>query len=607
MMTMAIIKVRPSCRRFAWLCFTAILTLVAFKGVARAQTPDSVATLARQSRLPVALVCRGDGKTLIVANARSGSLSVVDTRARRVVAESEVGRGLADLAIVPGGQRLLAVDRSANEVLLIATNGSSVRAVDRIAVSPDPTHIVAAANGLWVVVASQWSRRLSFIDLSKRAPTDEQPRMSLAGSLDLPFCPRQMVCVNDGSKLIVADAFGGQLAVVDVRRRALESVRTLPAHNIRGLAFTPDGQDLVIAHQVLNRLAQTGFDDVHWGLLIRNHIRVVRTDALLASQSDASLVGASRLFDLGDVGYAAGDPDAVAFDRRGNMIVALAGVDEIGISAGAEQAPRRVAVGRRPTALAPSPDGELVYIANLLDDTISVIKVSTGQNLATIPLGPRPDLTAIDRGERLFFGAKLSHDGWMSCHSCHTDGHTNNLVSDTLGDSSFGAPKRVPSLLGVAATGPWTWTGSMARLDEQVRKSVATTMHGSKPTDEQVADLTAYLGSLKPPSSTATGFGRGESSAEARGRGIFEVRKCATCHIRPEYTSAERFDVGLKDEVGNHEFNPPSLRGVGSRDAFLHDGRSRSLEDVFQRERHPRGLEMTRREVGDLIAFLRTL
>ena len=81
----------------------------------------------------------------------------------------------------------------------------------------------------------------------------------------------------------------------------------------------------------------------------------------------------------------------------------------------------------------------------------------------------------------------------MSCHSCHTDGHTNSLLSDTLGDGSYGAPKRVPSLLGVAATGPWTWTGSIPRLEDQVRKSIVTTMHGAKPTDQQVADLTAYL------------------------------------------------------------------------------------------------------------------
>ena len=81
------------------------------------------------------------------------------------------------------------------------------------------------------------------------------------------------------------------------------------------MAFTPDGRSLVIAHQHLDHLAQTTFDDVHWGLLIRNHLRVLRTDALLGAGSDSEVLDSGRLFDLGDVGYAAGDPGAIAFDR----------------------------------------------------------------------------------------------------------------------------------------------------------------------------------------------------------------------------------------------------------------------------------------------------
>ena len=321
----------------------------------------------------------------------------------------------------------------------------------------------------------------------------------------LPFCPLELASFVDGTKLVVADAFGGRLAVVDTQRRAIDSVRSLPAHNIRGMAFAPDGRTLVIAHQVLNRLAQASFDDVHWGQLIRNHLRVLRTDALLKPGSDAVLLDGGRLFDLGDVGYAAGDPAGLAFDVRGNLIVALAGVDEVAVTASPDQAPRRIIVGRRPTAVAPSPDGKVVYVADTLDDTISVVDIGSGQRLATISLGPRPEPTAVDRGERLFHSAKLSHDGWMSCQSCHTDGHTNNLLSDTLGDESYGAAKRVPSLLGVAATGPWTWTGSIARLEDQVSKSIATTMYGAKPSDQQVADLTAYLSSLAPPSPSLFG------------------------------------------------------------------------------------------------------
>src|SRR5262249_14376612 len=221
-------------------------------------------------------------------------------------------------------------------------------------------------------------------------------------------------------------------------------------------------------------------------------------------------------------------------------------MDEIAISAGVGQGPRRVVVGRRPVAIAVSPDGEFAYVADSLDDTISVVAMASGQRPATIALGPRPALSAADRGERLFTSAKLSHDGWMSCQSCHTDGHTNSLAADTLGDGSYGAPKRVPTLLGVAATGPWTWTGTMGRLEDQVRKSVATTMHGTKLADAQAADLTAYLASLAPPSPRLWDSGASETAIE-RGGEVFRSRKCASCHEPPEYTSPRTYDVGLAD------------------------------------------------------------
>ncbi len=573
---------------------------------ARAGEPGPAPSPRRRLRQPVALAVVDGGKTLLAANRRSGSLSVVNIAARRVVAEHDIGRGLADLAALPDGRHLLSVNRAVGELILIDDRDRSPRVIGRVAVAPDPVRVVVTAGGESAVVASTWPRRLTFIGLAPRAPEEPGPSLSIAGDLELPFAPREMAALPGGSRLVVADAFGGRLAVVELKRRTIESVRSLPAHNIRGLAVSPDGRTLLVAHQYLNRLAQATFDDVHWGQLIRNHLRVLRVGSLVAAGSDAALLDGGRLFDLGDVGYAAGDPGAIAFDRRGQVIVAIEGMDEVAIAAGVDQGPKRVVVGRRPAAVAVSPDGEFAYVADSLDDTISVVATATGQRPATIALGPRPDLTAADRGERLFFSAKVSHDGWMSCQSCHTDGHTNGLLSDTLGDGSYGAPKRVPSLLGVAATGPWTWTGSMSRLDDQVRKSIATTMHGTKPTDAQVADLTAYLGSLSPPSPQFWKTGA-DDDAIVRGREVFRSRKCASCHEPPEYTTPQKVDVGLADEVGNREFNPPALRAVSRRDAFFHDGRVPSLRDVFAREHHPRGLELSPREVDDLVAFLGTL
>src|SRR5262249_49355935 len=157
----------------------------------------------------------------------------------------------------------------------------------------------------------------------------------------------------------------------------------------------------------LSRLAQTTFDDVHWGLVVRNQLRLVPTAVLLNSHSDSALLSGSRLFEFGEVGNAAGDPTRVAYDVRGNLLVALAGVDEVGVTANLDQAPRRVAVGFRPVAILPTAEGESVYVANSLDDTVSVVKLTTGQHLATISLGPRRQSTTADRGERLFYSAKL--------------------------------------------------------------------------------------------------------------------------------------------------------------------------------------------------------
>src|SRR5581483_7590614 len=70
---------------------------------------------ATQFRRPVALVLADDGKLLLVANQRSGSISVLDTAGVRVLGEANVGRRLADLAATPDG-RLVAVDEAVGEL-----------------------------------------------------------------------------------------------------------------------------------------------------------------------------------------------------------------------------------------------------------------------------------------------------------------------------------------------------------------------------------------------------------------------------------------------------------------------------------------------------------
>jgi DNA-binding beta-propeller fold protein YncE/mono/diheme cytochrome c family protein len=547
-----------------------------------------------------------------VANGRSGSLSVIEISSARVVAEHDLGRGLADLAVLADGRHLLAVDRAGDALLLVELGdggggrGGTARVVGRRPVSPDPVSVAVLPDGSACAVASLGTRRLTFVELSPTTGGGDAPALKVVATLDLPFSPRALTLVRGGSRLVVADAYGGRIAVVDPARGSLEAVRALPAHNIGGLAATADGATLVLTHQSLRRLARTSFEDIHWGSLVNNHLRVLRVDAVLGAKSDADLLRGGRVADLGGTGNAAGDPAGLALDGSGGVAVALAGVNEVALGAGPSAGLRRVTVGRRPTALAFSADGKTVYVADTFDDSVTAVDAVDGVWLRSIGLGPRPDPDAAERGERSFFDARLSHDGWMSCHSCHTDGHTNGLVADTLGDGSYGAPKKVPSLLGVGTTGPWTWTGSIDRLEEQVRKSIETTMHGASPTDAQTADLTTFLRGLQPPRPAVPGAGAVARAVE-RGREVFRARGCAECHAGPEYTSRGRYDVGLADEAGNRKFNPPSLRGVGRRESLLHDGRAATLEDVFRTYQHPGDVALPSAEVGDLVEFLRTL
>ena len=74
------------------LAVMAILAAVMVGRMAGAGEPQT----ASRARQPGALVLVDGGRFLLAANGRSGSISVIDPAARRLVAEHDVGRGLAD-------------------------------------------------------------------------------------------------------------------------------------------------------------------------------------------------------------------------------------------------------------------------------------------------------------------------------------------------------------------------------------------------------------------------------------------------------------------------------------------------------------------------------
>lgn len=533
---------------------------------------------------------------------------MVDLKAAQLVAEVSIGESLSDLVAGGGSKDLfLAVDGKAHRLHLLSFRKNTLQDVESLAVATFPATVCVDRLGQQCFVASQWSRRVTVVDLERRP--DGSHHLKLDKTIPLPFPPRQQALSPEGKALIVADAFGGRLAVIAVSRKEIESVKVMPGHNVRGLAWSADGRRLFVAHQTLNRLAYSTAEDIHWGSVVSNVVRSLDGDAVADPRAD--ILSHSRLYHLGDVGNGAGDPASLALGKDGTAFLAISGVGEVAGGHLEKADLHRLHVGIRPTALALSKDGSELYAADTFGDAIDVIPTkdllaSSDKSVRRIPLGPQPALSAADRGERLFYDAHLSNENWMSCNSCHSDGHSPDQLSDTLGDSSFGAPKRIPALGGVAQTGPWAWNGSMHDLGEQVQKSVLTTMHAKAISAAQVRDLTEYLKTLNPAPPADLPSDAGQQAVE-KGQAVFKRHGCDHCHVAPLYTSPKIYDVGLKDEMGNDHFNPPSLRGVGQRSALFHDGRAKSLAEVFQIHRHPGNQSLSTDEVADLIAFLRTL
>jgi YVTN family beta-propeller protein len=568
-------------------------------------------------RRPVAMAV--EGGHLFVANRRSGTVSVIDASSGHVIDEVDVGRMLSDIAAMPGQRmEILVLDEGRGELTRLQTRDASFQVAQRLSVGSSPVSLRVAADGRTCSIAQLWAHRITFVSLDKP--------LRIVGTLDLPFAPRKQWLSPDGSTLVAADAFGGNLAIIDAASRRLRGIRTIQGHNIGGIATAPGGSEVTLSHLMLDPDLSTEHEHVFWGQLMGNVLQSFRTEHLLESTPPSRLSVASaasaamqmpaavplhhwKLYPVGEPNLGAGDLGDLAYAPNGTLVVALSGVNEVAMRRTSTDGFWRMPVGVDPTAVAIDPDGKHAYVANTLDDSICVIDLRLQEVSRTIALGATADLSEADRGEILFHDAKLSLDGWYSCNSCHVDGHTCGLLNDNHSDGSFNTPKRVLSLLGAADTGPWAWNGSNATLEQQIHASLTSTMQGKpdEATNEVVDALAAYVRTLKPAPSVAAARGTLDSGAIERGRKMFEAADCVHCHRPPTYTSPSAYDVNLRDEAGVRRFNPPSLRGVSQLPALLHDNRATDLRDLLTRRKHPDGQTFAPEELEDLLRFLESL
>ncbi|MCP4193461.1 MAG: hypothetical protein GY768_22845 [Planctomycetaceae bacterium] len=548
-----------------------------------------------QLRRPVALSWL-DRTQLVVGN-QSGSISIVNVIDQQVREEIFVAKRISDLHAMD--HRTIAVlDESSHALLVISHQDGIWSESARIPISHTPVTFSFDASGTTATVASLWSQRLTVIDF--QIPSQPQ----LIRTINLPFAPRIQTHLN-AREVLVAGAFGGHLAIVDFTTGTVIRHRELNAsHNLSGLALVNE-KTVRIPHLMLNHEQATTGSNVHWGDVMSNVVRNVNLNWFRSEAAEETT--AADLYYLGHPDDATGDPTGICITKDQRQIIAFAGINQMGISDVGANSYRRIPVGRRPGAFILDQDQRLLYVANRFDDSLSIIDATRRREIGRLSLGPQRNLSLIDQGEILFFDSTLSSDGWFSCHSCHTDGHSNGQLSDTFGDNYAGSPKRVITLRGTSHTAPWAWNGNVKSLEDQIRKSIETTMRGEAPRPEQVAALTAYVRTLPAAPAIAAARGEVDRATNARGRQIFESLGCIDCHQTNHYTSPKTYDVGLTDAVGNREFNPPSLLGVSQRTRLLHHRQAKTYQEALQIHPYGEPIDLNATEWQDLTQFLNSL
>ena len=284
----------------------------------------------------------------------------------------------------------------------------------------------------------------------------------------------------------------------------------------------------------------------------------------------------------------------------------------------------RIPTGRNPRQLTLSPDGKRLFIAERLNDTVLVVDTETLKPAGRIVLGDGGESDPIRRGERVFTQAAYTFQRQFSCRSCHPDGHMDGLAYDFDGDGIGDNLLDNRSLQGVANTGPFKWNSKNPSLEIQCGPRFSRVLMRTDPIPaEQLKDLTTFLKSQPPPRwerkrhQTLTPVQeRGRkiffASTTSEGKPIPRDRQCHTCHRPPLFTNRLPSAIGTRSPRDTTDFfDTPHLLGVAQTAPYLHDGRAKTLEELWTtyqtNDLHGVSAYMNKHQLNELIEYLKTL
>jgi len=629
-------------------------------------------------KTPVKLAVSPDGERLYVACEQGDGVIVVDAVERRVIREVKVGSQPHDVAVSRDGRRVYVTNRMSDSLSVI--DAESLKVVREASVGDEPHGVRLNAEGDLLFVLNTGEDTVSVL----AAGTLREKWRLPAGR-----GPWSMALSPDGARLAVTsvrptlgrfqDQHTAEVTLIDARTgRVADRVAVAGANMMHDVNYLPDGRAVLFTLMRSKNLVP--ITRMMQGWVITNGLGILwpdgHVDQVLLDEEDDYFPDANGVAVSPDGAWAvvtSGGSDRVAVIDVGRLLemVTRASDDPFGGGRGSVGAwPSRevlpnllgtrgrfvvklLDVGANPRGVVFSPSGEFAYVANALDDTVSVIDAGTWEVVATIDLGGPGKLTAVRWGERLFHSADNAFGTQYSCRSCHPDGHVNGLTFDIEADGVGLSPVDNRTLRGIVDTNPFKWEGTNPSLSRQCGPRLAVYFTRLEPYGPAELDaVTRYMCTIaRPPNRYREADGLTDS--QRRGKAIFErrfdhrgqliaaERRCHTCHggaytnsVQPRNVGSTMWldlpvDVRIEDlhatgEVGDlgmvyfhdtggsiREFDVPHLTNIYEGGPFLHNGSAATLEEVWTRfnpyDTHGVTTDMTRGQFNDLMAYLKAL
>ncbi|TPW32797.1 hypothetical protein [Pararhizobium mangrovi] len=521
------------------------------------------------------LLLEAGGNTLLSANFDGGSVSRVDRRTGKRVAEAAIGGDITALTVDADDGLVAASDFTGNRVVLL--DRASLKVERTIAIEGRPAGIVYDARNRLFWVAATEGDQLYALSPDGRIEAD----MKVAES------PRGLALMPDG-RLLVSHSMIGAVSIYDttrlpakrtklirlgVEQNTDETVSQGLPRRLDRIAVSPDGKQAWLPHVLWNFDHPFQFQSTVFPAISVLSLKPGAEHEVLSRRKQ--LFKQINIVEDGQRTRIVSNPADVAFSADGGKAyVTFAGSEDLGVfdlsrappidaanakgTAGAKAVEiYRHLPGENPRGLVVSGDDIFVQNAMGLDLSklstggsgpfarVKVAKAHFAKLVAADPLDPDTR-----RGERLFDlantaafpDAPMAGDNWMSCSSCHVDGFnfTNKaLFQATPVDkfhSAFTGHGSIKRLVAGDFIGDYirmikNTQGGMGH-DTRFDTPVTDPAHPSETVKAMMRDLHAYVTSNGNLPLLATWLRGKDGGASVDAKAWTNPALCGQCHSK---------------------------------------------------------------------------